>query len=226
MTHRTLAECYVLLSMMNAGREQKWDDGHKPLYELALKPLTDAEGVGAVKWAALNEEWRPSPARLIQIAAEQSSVIPDAEQSYAEIIGKAQSEGLFAMPHPERPSIKLEGPPPFSHPIVEKITHFCGGWRAICEGEANFSEGLKKQVRSAHESVSRQWREEVKQQLLLPPSQRNPRYFPAYVPPSLVEATEPLWAIEPRHVETPTLAELAPKVRELIAEKLTPKALK
>jgi len=208
--------------MMNSGKEQPWDDRHKPLYELALKPMTDEEGSAVVRWAALHEEWRPSPARLIQIAAEQSSAIPDAEAAYAEILDAAQRHGEYACPHPSNPNIRTLGPPEFSHPVVKQIVSYCGGWEFICSGDANKSEGLKKQVRGAHESVSRQWVEQVKTQLMLPPSQRNQKYFQAWKPLPILSSERPM--IERLKVDPPQLVEMPAEIRKMIAG--TAKALK
>lgn len=220
MTDGTLQACFTLLSTMACGREQEWSDRLRPVYALALRNLDDDTGKRAVEYAVLHETWRPAPARLLEIAAEIASPIPDAEAVYGEIARKVQTEGVYARPHPDRPSIKLEGPPPFSHPIVERIVHYCGGWPMICNGESNFAEGLKKQVRGAHDSVSAEWREKVKRQLTLPAVQRDRRMFPQWKPFALPEDWTPeyqLPAIEPPRFDIPDASELPPAIRSQIA---------
>jgi hypothetical protein len=175
-----------MLAAMPAGAAQdaKWPEVSK-LYSVVLIRLQDCEATAAVEWAVTHESWRPAPARLFEIAAELASPIPDCEQAYVEIVSGAQ-QGVYCRPHPERPSIKLAGPPDFSHPIIAQIVKYCGGWEMICSGAANLSEGLKKQIRGAHESVSRQWMEEVKAQLVRPIEGRDRRYFPVYQPIALL----------------------------------------
>ena len=221
MRKSTHDQCMDMLRVMpsSAAQDAKWDD-LKKLYSIALLRLQDGDAKMAVEWSALNEKWRPSPARLLEIAAEQASPVPDAETVYAEIVRQVQTEGLYARPHPDRPSIKLEGPPPFSHPIVEKIVHYCGGWPMVCNGESNYAEGLKKQVRGAHESVSADWRENVKAQLMLPAEQRNMRFFPKWKSFALPAEWTPdyqLPAIEPQRFEEPSVSDLPAAIRSQIA---------
>lgn len=221
MTRESLESSLDILEAMNTGRDGdgKWE-GLRKLYVIALMPLADEEGIAAVTHAAMNENWRPSPARLLEIAAELASPVPDDEATYAEILHKAQSLGTYARPHPDKPSILLEGPPNFSHPFVEQIVRYCGGWAFICTGESNMAEGLKKQVRSAHESVASEWRAEVKKQLALPPDRRNPRMFPEWKRHQLPSSWTPdfeIPALEPIRANLDKVP-VAPNVRKFIAQ--------
>lgn len=220
MTNKALGECFTLLSLMNSGREQSWREELKPLYALILRPLDDEIGCSAVQWAVLHEEWRPSPAKLRQIAAKVASPYPSAEECYAEIMDKAQNVGLYGRPDPKNPDVYLEGPPPMSHPLVSRIVPHLGGWQYVCTGEAQMQEGLKKQVAGSHETVMRQWEQEVAGQLVLPPSQRNPVYFRPYaryravVPPTDAD----ILAITERHTEPEVdLKEMPDPVKKAIA---------
>lgn len=219
MTNKSLLECFTLLSTMNCGREQTWSDRLRPVYALVLRKLEDELGKAAVEYAVLHEEWRPAPARLLEIAAELASPIPDAEMCYSEVVHEAQEQGLFAMPLPENPNIKLEGPPPFSHPIIAQIVRYCGGWKYICAGDANMAEGLKKQVRGSHESISRQWKEEVKRQVILPPGKRNHGMFPVYVAPTILPPVlVPLMLEAPKEYPQIAASEMPDEVRAAIAK--------
>jgi hypothetical protein len=186
MTDEGLTRCLDTLAAMPAGRAQdaKWDALRK-LYATVLACLSDEDGLAAVEHAALTEEWQPSPARLRRIAAEVASPIPDAEHAYAEIIHRAQVEGLYGRPVHGRPHCKVEGSPLFSHPLVDQIVLCCGGWGMVCSGEAGLQEGLKKQVRSAHASVAEAWHEQVWAQLLKPSACRDRRLFPRWTPYAL-----------------------------------------
>ena len=180
MNERNLSECFTLLSLMNSGSEQRWRDELKPLYALVLRPVDDTFGKKAVEWAVLHEEWRPSPARLRKIVARIASPYPCDDDAYAEIMDKAVRIGSYGVPDHDNPNVFYEGPPPMSHPVVARIVAHLGGWRFLCEGDAQMQEGLKKQVAGSHESVAGQWEQEVSDQLHLPASVRNPIYFQNY----------------------------------------------
>lgn len=191
MSPDALAAAYTRLRRMKTGPGQEWDDDLRENCALVLAPLDDEIGLAAVLHAVKNEEWRPAPARLRQIAAEVASPIPDHEQAYAEIIYKAQIIGTHGTPDPANPNVSYTGPPPMSHPAISRIVAYLGGWEMVCNGEAQMQEGLVKQVRGAHESVARQWRQEVSAQLELPRSKWNPLYFRRYQPFELPDGFVP-----------------------------------
>lgn len=180
MTRETLGRCLGFLENMLS--QQDWKPTLIEMYAVVLQPLTDAEGKAAVEYAFTHENWRPSPARLIEIAAELASPIPDADATYDEIMHLADTVGVMGQRHPERPNIRVAGPPEFSHPIVGRVVQYLGGWANLCVGESQLYEGLKKQVRSSWESVARDWRERVRGALRLPPERRDPTLFRAWTP--------------------------------------------
>lgn len=193
------SHCLTLLAAMNAGSGNEWTAGHTQLYEIVLTAIGEGHARRAVQWAVLNEEWRPSPAKLRQIAARLAAPYPDAELCYAEIWTKAARIGLYGKQHPDRPNIRLAGPPDFTHPVIRQIIGCLGGWEAICTGEAQMQEGLKKQVRAAHASVSERWEREVSRQLTLPPAERDMRYFAPYEPYAVPDG----WSDEPAEIPAP-----------------------
>ena len=165
------------------------------IYAMAFDRMGEEYSIKAVQAASLDmgRTWRPSPGELIGIACDIASPLPSPDSCYEEIMDKASRLGVCAMDHPERPSIKLFGPPTFSHPIVSSIVSRCGGWQMICEGEANMQGGLRKQVEAAHGSLSKDWREQVAQQLNLPAEKREARLFGRYKPNEVITpaAAEP-----------------------------------
>lgn len=203
MKEAAISECLAILRAMPHGREQEWTDALRPLYIMAIKPMQDKEGKDACGWAALNEEWRPSPARLRQIASRLASPYPDSELAYSELIEKAQTIGLYGKPIPGRPNCFTEGPPDMSHPIVGEIVAYCGGWEMICSGEAQMQEGLKKQIRTAHEAAASRWERDVTAQLCLPTADRDLRFFPPYKEyrPMLIGEVRQLEQREPLAIE-------------------------
>lgn len=221
------AQCMALLMGMNSGQE--WQPAHTQVYDLVLRAIGPEYGPQAVEWAVLNEQWRPSPARLRQIAARLASPYPDAESAYAEILHKAQTVGLYGQAVPGRPNIHLAGSPAFSHPVVARVIAFCGGWESVCTGEANMAEGLKKQVRGAHESIAGQWEQAVSQQLALPEDRRDRRYFPRWTPyllPAEWHEESALMALPEPEVDRDKRAPVPDELRPLIAGILNGKELK
>ena len=210
MTPEKLSKTLAILEAMNS--TQRWSDYHSEMYVMAIANWDDAFAADVMKCVVMQEEWRPAPARLVKIAAETASPIPDAELSYAEVIYKAQSIGLYGRPAPTRPNVFYEGPPPMSHPIVAKIVAYCGGWEMICNGEANMQEGLRKQVRAAHEHLADDWSRSVVSELQKPISMRNQELFPLWKPfefpkghvpgiekmsPQLAQPSKPILTIPP-----------------------------
>lgn len=172
-------KCLGLLGAMNS---QRPIEEQIEIYSIVLDVIGEEYGLKTVQHAILHDEWRPSPARLRQIAARVAAPYPSAEDCYSEILDKAIRVGAYGVPHPQRENILLEGQPPMSHPIMDRIVAHLGGWRFICEGDAQMQEGLKKQVGSSHATVSGQWEEEVIRQFELPRNQRTQAYFRTYKP--------------------------------------------
>ena len=178
MTRETLSKCLGFVENMHSN--QGWNASLVQMYSVVLQPMSDTEGMAAVEHAFTHDNWRPSPARLIEIAAELAAPIPDADACYDEIAHLAETVGLYGATDPDHPNIHQIGIPSFSHPVVRRIVNYCGGWAMICTGEANMAEGLRKQVRSSWQSVSGEWRERVREALKLPPDKRNPGLFRSY----------------------------------------------
>ncbi len=186
VTNEEMTQLFVLLRTMPS--VTPWTDGHRQLYAIVLRDWSVQLGRQVVEAATLSEEWRPSPARLRKIAARLASPYPDAEEVYAEILHKAQTIGVYGRPeHYGSASWMSPGTPAMSHPIVAQVVGLIGGWLTICHGEAQMQEGLKKQVRSAHESAAGRWEARVLEQLSLAPPHRDPLLFRAYRPYCLPE---------------------------------------
>lgn len=196
-------ECLALLSTMPAGASQRWDDAARQVYGLVLRRLDDATARAAVEHAVLSEAWRPSAARLLEIAAERASRIPDAEETCAEIVrlmkpGSCaepivwdEAKNTWRPPHPgETPTthLRVSVPRCYSHPVVARVVEYLGGWSAVADGECSDA-SLHRRVVEAHASVSQRWREQVLEQLTLPAVERDARYFPEWRPRALVEGS-------------------------------------
>lgn len=171
------ARLMAILMSMQSGQE--WQPAHAQMYDIIMDRIGEEWSKRAVQHAVLTEKWRPSPAELLRIAARIASPYPDVDEAYKEIMGKSESLGLYARQHPSRQNIYLEGPPEFSHPIVNQIVESIGGWRSLCMGESKYYEGLHKQIVSAHQRASEKWERAVSEQLSLPDDKRDMRYFPS-----------------------------------------------
>lgn len=159
MQRETLDRLIALLRAMPS--QMVWTRYTTEMYTAVLCRWPDEFAERVLRQAFESEEWRPAPARLLSIGVEVAAPVPDADLCYAEIMHKASAVGLYGRPDPERPSVRLPGPPPMSHPLVARIVSLCGGWQMICTGEAGMQEGMRKQVRSAHETAVGEWRQRV-----------------------------------------------------------------
>lgn len=180
MNQTTFKRIVSLLQCMNS--QFPWTPTMAEQVALVVRQWEDAFAERVMVEVFRREAWRPAPARLLEIAVSLASPYPDAETVYAEVMHKAQSVGLWGRPDPENANSRLPGAPPMSHPVVSRIVAYCGGWEMICTGEAGMQEGLRKQVRAAHEAVADWWQTQVSRELAFPPEQRDPAFFPAYRP--------------------------------------------
>lgn len=171
-------DCLALLAPMEGN---PWSEAQSQRYTLALDRMDEDLGRAAVS-ALCQGKWRSSPEEILQAAARRISPIPSADTAYLEMVWKAENVGLFGRTNPRRPTVFLEGPPPFSHPLVARAVQVCGGWRAICTGEAQFQEGLSKQFRGAYDRLSREWVQSVVNILHLPECERPAALLPRWKP--------------------------------------------
>lgn len=171
-------QCLTMLELMNSSIENTWSIPRAKLYRLVFRMIGSDASQAACLQAMLIEQWRPSPARLREIAAEIASPCPSADDAYAEMMEKAATLGIYGARHATRPSIMIEGEPSFSHALISKTVAQCGGWRMICSGEAQMSEGLSKQFKSAYRGNVERWVQDVAAALSLPAPQRPRHLFP------------------------------------------------
>jgi hypothetical protein len=178
----------ILQAMKGAPWELQFD-----LYSAALERLPEHLIEAAVSRLA-GETWRPAPFDIVRQAVKIEMArragtgrplghpFPTGDEAYAEIVQKIQDFGRNGrVEFPDRPSIRTAGPPPFSHPLVAKTVAMIGGWEAICSGEANYAEGLAKQVKSVYERQAENWVEQGARALCLP-EEASRACFPRWQP--------------------------------------------
>lgn len=181
-------ECLALLQFMNSG--QPWSIGVSNIYQMVLNSIGEEWSRKTVGHIAITEEWRPAPAAIRKIAARLASPFPSLDDAYAEMMRKAEREGLYGVQCSHDPNVYFEGVPEFSHPLIEKSVRACGGWRSICNGESQMQEGLSKQFRGVYQRYSEEWVGDVANVLSLPEEKRPQKLFPKYVPDE-----EPNWLL-------------------------------
>lgn len=199
MTDETITECLAVLRTMKG---DAWTKSHDMVYSQALRPWGDQHGKETVTQALMTLNWRPSVAELVKLSARIASPYPDDDAAYAEIAFKLSTIGLYGKVHPENPNVRILGHPVMSHPVVSQIVAYCGGWEMLCSGEANFQEGVRKQVRSAHESIALKWEAAVAQLLRLTDKDRRADrvHFQPYVP-----FTPPDWFVPGNTLDIPAI---------------------
>jgi hypothetical protein len=155
---------------MNAGKEQSWDanaSGLRQVYALVLKPLDDKIGTRAVEYAVLHEEWRPSPARIRQLAAQLASPLPNEGDCFAQFWEAVRYS------HDD---------PQWFHPIIADVVRRLGGWESFRTLHPHYSDVDLRSIwfarfMDAWPVCSAEWTENVGQQLSLPADARDPKYL-------------------------------------------------
>lgn len=200
--------CLLLLGEMHAGAEQKWSKGKAELYLVVLRSLGKEWSVKAVQRAILTEEWRPSPARLREIAATLASPMPPCEPLWGELWHKCVHQGYDA--------------PRWTHPILEDIAAGLGGWRFLRgqvwpDTEPRQIEALHRRFEQAYQSCAAAWQEAVAEQLPLPAPAREPRYRIGEKASAIFTPPKSLPPGEDRLPALPTLAEIEAQMPAHIA---------
>lgn len=160
----------------------------REIYFPVLKRLPEKLVLPAVS-KLCGQTWRPAPWDIVRCAAEIEmcnragtlSPYPSADEAYAEIMDKVRAFGLNGRQHPDRPGVYLSGAPSFSHPLVARAVVLVGGWEGLCSGEANYAEGIAKQIKGCYERQAEQYVQQAAEKLGLPPDQ-NRVWFPRWKP--------------------------------------------
>jgi hypothetical protein len=182
----------ILEAMKGPAFETQWE-----IYLAHLRRLPSQHVYKAVSNLS-NATWRPSPEEIVAEAAKLEMrraagtpfPFPSADEAYAEIMHKVKRYGLNAkILYSDRPNIRVAGAPPFSHPLVAQAVAMVGGWEALCSGEANYSEGLSKQIKTLYERQAERFifkAAELITKLDTLPASEYPRYFPKWRPFEIV----------------------------------------
>ncbi len=154
-------KCLAMLEAMNSGQGQSftamWD-----IYNLLLGQWGDVLSIKVCTHAALHCKWRPSPAELREIAAKLESPVPSADDAWSEVRSLVNQYGIHARPHPVRPTIRIAGPPDFTHPLIERVVRYCGGWEDVCDGKAQMQTGgLRGAFVATYTRTETEWVESV-----------------------------------------------------------------
>lgn len=182
----TYAYCLTVLEVMpsSADSTAKWD-AHRLLWARTLKQLGPSLSKRSVEFALDNLKWRPSFAELRMIAAKLESPIPDRDAAYAEVLHKIQQFGAYGAPMKDFedrfPDMRQLGTPPFSHALVAVAVQRCGGWQAICDGEAQYQEGgFSGHFKGNYDRAAETWYEKVI--AAIDQGERPAHLFPAFEP--------------------------------------------
>lgn len=156
----TAVECLITALKMKFSI-QAWERGFAAEYVAELQGLSDEEIYAIHRYVRRNVDYRPSPSQLIAIAANITSPVPNLDEVIAEIREVCNSNSGYHE---------------CSHDVVRVTVRQLGGWFNIAKSDDNF---LNKQIANTYKMIADRWQMNVKQQLELPPAQRDMRYFPA-----------------------------------------------
>lgn len=205
ISEEDLAECLSLLEAMPTSSESttKWA-AQARVWTLVLQKMGGGTAKRAVEWSIFNCKWRPSFAELRQIAAKIESPLPDRDAAFAEVLYWIRKRGMNAKQDPQNPRIFYPGAPDFSHPLIAAAVKRCGGWEAICSGDAQMQEGgLSGHFKGNYDRAAVLWVEKV-QESLESGKPRNSALFPAWTPFDAVSLeAEAKRAIAPKPAPAP-----------------------
>lgn len=133
---------------LRRGKEELWDNITREefLRAFALVPMEKLPGI--VNEMLLNPpkddkgretNWLPDPSDIVTIALKmtaESGVTPS--DLVTEILHKIEAYGQYGQTDPNRPSVRLPGPPPLS-PNAAQVVAAMGGWMELCWMEAPMS---------------------------------------------------------------------------------------
>ena len=148
-TYEEFLRAFALISKM--GETSKWTLAELAVLvvdELLMNPPTDDRG------REIN--WLPDPSDIVRIARKmtaESGVTPS--DVVSEILGKIEQFGMYGQPDPNRPSIRLPGPPALS-PLAKQVAAAMGGWMELCVMEAPMSVINGLLLKHAQNSVERE----------------------------------------------------------------------
>ena len=119
VTKETLKICLDLLAGI-LSPSQLWTENVASIYTLRIADWADDIAVQAVKYAAMNEQWRPTPVRLREIAVTLQRPLPSSYDTRSEIRSLLVAHGgsrAHLAPH--------------SHPLIAIVADDMGGWRVL-----------------------------------------------------------------------------------------------
>ena len=140
---------------MPSTRGNEWREGSAELYSIILLKLGQRDAEAAIRWSVEHEHWRPSPARLSEIAA---TLRGDGLQSDAEITAELLSafrfygksgrylEGSIAA--------YIDGEPPLSR-FSSEVVRMLGGWERLCVEDQAGHVPIEKRIAQSAESIRR-----------------------------------------------------------------------
>lgn len=176
----TVTNCLAVLEAMNAGSNQNFE-AISVIYAGLLSSWGEELSSRVVKRAALHCKWRPSPAELRETAARLESPVPSADDAMYEVSELVNRYGVHGRPDPQNPRVRVPGPPPFSHPLIERTVRYSGGWENVCDGKAQYQEGgLRGSFKATYSRSEIEWVEAVA--VCLESGTRPAAMFPVWKP--------------------------------------------
>ncbi len=199
MTPTNRAACLMLLSgLPSAGA---WSTAASVLYGKTIEDWDDELGLAAVQKACETCEWRPAPAKLIEIAVQ--IALPAPSQS-----DTREAMRLAVLYHGRKAA---RASTPFLCSVVEGL----GGWPAVC---ATASEEIDERFSAAYKSAVAGRCEQSIPYLSLPAEERNIPLLPSAQ--SIEQNARMIPPAPPRQL-TPKHGERGPKSqKEILAARL------
>lgn len=124
-----------------------WSDAERTRY-LCLVAQWDSGLIRKVlaHFSTSADPFRPDTTEIARVAGRIKYPCPDAQAILCEIRRLQRTVGLMGGVHPERPNLRVEGTPSFSHSTVHQVVRRLGGWAYL--NKTNIEDSRVREVAS------------------------------------------------------------------------------
>lgn len=174
MTDLEFAKIEVALKSKPAQALLDWDEVRE-LYFMVLGDIPSVYVPGIMRWIVTEcKIWRPTTDQVYDFCQKiGGNTTIQGATVVREVRDAIREFGINAKPHPERPTITIEGPPPTLSEAALRFVDFRGGWPILCTEQYRSEEFYIKQCIEEASEICDQIRVEAAQRSAVTPKLRR-----------------------------------------------------
>ena len=145
------------------------------MYDAVVHNWSDELASAVLDYVKLRCEWRPRPAKLMEIAMSITCALPDVSLVVREITDKIEKYGVYTEHVPGFKSLRIEskGPPRFSNPFVDDVvSRMSISYLQMCEGKV-YERDIRNSIEEAYKTCRKEWDDRIAADLSKPESKRS-----------------------------------------------------